>query len=172
MQTSATSYHLADGVLTFYFAPSQNPGSIAYDVHGYLPGQYRALPATIRSAYEPGRFHLGPVNDLRVRAPGEPSTDPYKPTPDELFALGKAHFDAGRIAEAGERARATFRRLHAPRRHRQRRGPHAALDQYSPARLAENRAVLRGRQGKGARAGPYVRPVACDRQGVSRHQRI
>ena len=67
-----------------------------------LPGQYRALPASIRSAYEPGRFHLGPVSELRVRPAGEPGTDPYKPTPDELFARGKAHFDAGRFAEAGE----------------------------------------------------------------------
>ena len=39
---------------------------------------------------------------MRVRAPGEAGTDPYKPTPDELFARGKAHFDAGRLAEAGE----------------------------------------------------------------------
>ncbi len=37
-----------------------------------------------------------------MRAPGEPSTDPYKPTPDELYARGKAHFDAGRFAEAGD----------------------------------------------------------------------
>jgi hypothetical protein len=35
-----------------------------------------------------------------VLAPGEPSTDPYKATPDELYARGKAHFDAGRTAEA------------------------------------------------------------------------
>ena len=33
-------------------------------------------------------------------APGEESTDPYKATPDELYARGKAHFDAGRLAEA------------------------------------------------------------------------
>ena len=26
----------------------------------------------------------------------------YKPTPDEFYARGKAHFDAGRFAEAGE----------------------------------------------------------------------
>jgi alpha-2-macroglobulin len=102
VQTDATSYELADNVLTFYFAPNQNPGAIAYDVHGYLPGQYRALPAAIKSAYEPGRFHLGPVSDLRVRAQGEPNTDPFKPTPDELYALGKVHFDAGRFTEAGE----------------------------------------------------------------------
>ena len=113
VQTTAKSYHLADGILTFYFAPNQNPAVITYDVHGYLPGQYRALPASIKSAYEPGRFHLGQASDLRVRAPGEPSTDPYKPTPDELYALGKGHFDAGRFNEAGEAPRAALRRLHA-----------------------------------------------------------
>ena len=100
--TSATSYDLADGVLTFYFAPDQSQISASYDIYGYLPGQYRALPTSLRSAYEPGRFHLGPVSDLRVRAPGEAGADPYKPTPDELFARGQAHFAAGRLAEAGE----------------------------------------------------------------------
>jgi tetratricopeptide (TPR) repeat protein len=100
VNTSATSYDLADAVLTFYFAPNQYPGVISYDVYGYLPGHYRALPASVRSAYEPGRFHLGPVSELQVSAPGERNTDPYKPTPDELFARGKANFDAGRFAEA------------------------------------------------------------------------
>src|SRR5262249_5059687 len=99
MRTSASSYTLADGVLTLYFPPAVNPGTTTYDVYGYLPGQYRALPALVRSAYEPGRFHLGQPGELRVRAPGEPSTDPYKPTPDELYARGKAHFEAGRFAE-------------------------------------------------------------------------
>jgi len=32
---------------------------------------------------------------------GEMPNDPYKATPDELYARGKAHFDAGRLAEAG-----------------------------------------------------------------------
>ena len=100
IQSQASSHTLADGVLTFYFAPDQYPGTIRYDVSGYLPGQYRALPARIRSAYDPGRSHTGPAGELRVLAPGEPATDPYKATPDELFARGKAHFDAGRLAEA------------------------------------------------------------------------
>jgi len=65
-------------------------------------GQYRSLPTSIKSAYEPGRFHLGPASELHVRAAGEPSTDPYKPTPDELYARGMAHFDAGRLILAGE----------------------------------------------------------------------
>ena len=102
VSTSATSFELADGVLTFYFAPTQNPDVISYDVYGYLPGQYRALPPSIRSAYEPGRFHLGSPSELRVRQAGEPGADPYRPTPDELFARGKAHFDAGRFVEAGD----------------------------------------------------------------------
>ncbi len=102
VNTQASSFELADGVLTLYFPPGVNPGVTTYDVFGYIPGQYRALPASVRSAYEPGRFHLGLPADFRVRQAGEPSTDPYKPTPDELYGRGKAHFDAGRFAEAGE----------------------------------------------------------------------
>ena len=103
VQTSASSYTLADGVLTFYFAPDQNPGGIQYDVYGYLPGQYRALPASVRSAYEPGRFHLGQPGELKVLAPGEKNTDPYSQSPDELYARGKAQFDAGRLRRGGRR---------------------------------------------------------------------
>jgi tetratricopeptide (TPR) repeat protein len=100
VQTSASSFSLADGVLTFYFPPDQNPGAIQYDVHGYLPGQYRALPALVKSAYEPGRFHLGQTGEFKVLAPGEKNTDPYRPSPDELYARGKAHFDGGRYTDS------------------------------------------------------------------------
>jgi uncharacterized protein YfaS (alpha-2-macroglobulin family)/tetratricopeptide (TPR) repeat protein len=100
VETSASSYTLADGVLTFYFPPGTNPGGIQYDVHGYLPGQYRALPASVRSAYEPGRFHIGQPGEFKVLAPGEKNTDPYRMSPDELYARGKAHFDAGRLQQA------------------------------------------------------------------------
>ncbi len=100
VQTTASSYTLADGVLTFYFHPDQNPGDIYYDVYGYLPGKYRTLPAAVRSVYEPGRYHLSQPGELKVLAPGEKNTDPYRQTPDELYARGKLHFDAGRFAEA------------------------------------------------------------------------
>jgi tetratricopeptide (TPR) repeat protein len=102
LSTQASSFEVAGGVLTLYFPPGANPGVTTYDVFGYVPGQYRALPASVRSAYEPGRFHLGQPADFRVRQAGEPNADPYKPTPDELYASGKAHFDAGRFAEAAE----------------------------------------------------------------------
>ena len=102
VQTNATSYALADNVLTFYFAPESLPSQIRYDVSGYLPGRYRALPTKIRAAYDPGVTHMGPVGELQVLAPGEPATDPYKATPDELYARGKALFQGGRLHEAAE----------------------------------------------------------------------
>jgi tetratricopeptide (TPR) repeat protein len=101
VNTQASSYTLANGVLTFYFAPDRYPGMTTYEIYGHVPGQYRALPASVGSAYEPGRYHLGTPSDLRVRLSGEPNTDSYRPTPDELFARGKAHYDAGRYREAG-----------------------------------------------------------------------
>jgi len=100
VQTSASSHTLADGVLTFYFAPDQYPGDVTYDVYGYLPGRFRALPASIRSVYDPGRSHFGPEGTLSVLPPGESPDDPYKATPDELFARGKALFDDGKLAAA------------------------------------------------------------------------
>ncbi len=102
LSTQASSYELADGVLTLYFRPGVFPMTTTYDVYGYIPGKYRTLPTTVRSADEPGRFHIGQPAEFRVRAAGEPGTDSYKPTPDELYARGKADFDAGRFARAAE----------------------------------------------------------------------
>ncbi len=100
VQTTASSFSLADGVLSFYFAPDDGLGPIRYEVSGYLPGRYRALPTQIRGAYDPGRVHMGPAGELTVLAPGEPATDPYRATPDELYARGKALYQAARLAEA------------------------------------------------------------------------
>ncbi len=99
IRSQAGHHTYADGVLTLYFAPDQWPGCV-YDVFGYLPGAYRALPPTLSSAYEPGRRHLGPAGALKVLTPSEKPGDPYRPTPDELYARGKALFDSGRSAEA------------------------------------------------------------------------
>ena len=102
VRSSAGSYTLTDNVLTFYYAPENALGRISYDLAGYLPGQYRALPTKIYSAYDPGTIHLGPSTALKVLTPGEASTDSYRPTPDELYARGKALFEAGRLAESAE----------------------------------------------------------------------
>ncbi len=100
LQSSAVNSTLVDGVLSLYYPPGSFPGAIRYDVYGYLPGEYRASPTRFRSAYDPGEQHLGPVGTLRVLSPGETPNDPYRATPDELLARGKAHFDAGRFHEA------------------------------------------------------------------------
>src|SRR5262245_17115999 len=102
VQTAAHHYEVGDGVIRFYFAPDQEPGQTWYDVFGYLPGQYRTVPPILASAYDPGRRVMpsAGVYDLKVLAPGEEKTDPYKPTPRELYARGKAHFDAGRFDRA------------------------------------------------------------------------
>ncbi|WP_435019038.1 MG2 domain-containing protein [Tundrisphaera sp. TA3] len=102
VKSAATSFTQVDNVLTFYYAPDRPPGRIEYDVFGYLPGEYRTLPVKVHGAYDPGAIHLGQPGSLKVRTADEPATDPYRPTPDELFARGKALFDAGRLAEAGK----------------------------------------------------------------------
>ncbi|MGE3818335.1 MAG: tetratricopeptide repeat protein, partial [Isosphaeraceae bacterium] len=110
VQTSAARHEVADDTIRFYFSPDQNPGQSSYDVFGYLPGQYRSLPPWISSAYEPGRRHMARegVYDLKVLAPGEKNTDPYRPTPSELYARGKALYDAGQLDEAAEPLEALF----------------------------------------------------------------
>ncbi|WZP00456.1 MG2 domain-containing protein [Isosphaeraceae bacterium EP7] len=108
VKSSAQSHTYADGLITFYFGPDDYPGTIEYDIAGYLPGKYRTLPTKIRSAYEPGRVHLGKPGEITVIAPGEPTTDPYRPTPDELYARGKALFDEGKIAESAAPLEALF----------------------------------------------------------------
>ncbi len=174
VQTTANLYTLADGVLTFYFAPDQWPNSMRYDVYGEIPGRYRALPASIRSAYDPGRVHLAaPPATSAFSVPGESANDPYKATPDELYARSKAQYDAGRLdAALRQAAGGAVQRLHAPRRRPEGRGPDALAHQHQAIQRPQGRPVLRGREGEGPRAGHHVRRLARDRPRVSRYQRI
>ena len=100
LQTNASAHTLADGVLTLAFAPESFASVVEYELAGSLPGEYRALPTKLRNAADPGMVHLGPVGALKVLAPGEPATDPYRATPDELIARGRALAAAGKFAEA------------------------------------------------------------------------
>lgn len=101
VQSSALYHQEDDGKLVFFFAPGQYPGTIRYELYGVIPGEYRALPTKICSAYDPGKLHLGPAGGLKVLSPGEAPNDPYRPTPDELLARGKALHELGRLPEAG-----------------------------------------------------------------------
>ncbi len=100
LQSGASLYTISDGVLTLYFPDFPPFISARYELRGDLPGRYRVLPASIRAADDPGRGDFGKEAELSVLAPGAPTTDIYRPTPDELFDRGKRHFDAGRLAEA------------------------------------------------------------------------
>ena len=100
VRSSASRVEQADGAISFYFAPDQLSRYVYYDIVGTTEGDYRSLPPELSSAYDPTRRHLGQPGQLKVLPAGERSTDPYKPTPDELYARGKTLFDAGRGAEA------------------------------------------------------------------------
>ena len=43
---------------------------IRFDVHGYLPGHYRAGPTMIRDAYQPERLAVSSVKELDRAAAG------------------------------------------------------------------------------------------------------
>ncbi len=82
---------------------------IEFTLIGALPGEYRALPAVMRSIYAPGRLHMSAAAPtLSVLARGEAADrSKYRPTPDELFHLGQAKFAAGER----EAARALLQKL-------------------------------------------------------------
>jgi uncharacterized protein YfaS (alpha-2-macroglobulin family)/tetratricopeptide (TPR) repeat protein len=91
----------ADTVPDFAIAGGSGAaGAISYDVHGYLPGDYRTTPTIVRNAYRPDQMAVAKVKDLKVLALGQKSPDKYQLTPRELYELGKRHFDKGQLAEA------------------------------------------------------------------------
>ncbi len=71
-----------------------------YDVYGEIPGRYRPARLDPQAWRDPGRVHLRPRQRLPRARPGESANDPYKATPDELYARGKAQYDAGRLDAA------------------------------------------------------------------------
>ena len=136
------------------------------------PGQYRALPAALRDAYEPGRSHLGPAGRARACSrPGETSTDPYKATPDELYARGKALFDAGRLAEAAAPLEALFGGYTLRDDVAKDAARMLLIDPHPGLRPPQGRPVLRGPQGEGPRAGHPLRRDPGRRPGLPRHRR-
>ena len=108
VQTSASLYTESDGVLTFFFAADRPDASARYELRGDLPGRYRVLPTSIRGADDPARGDFGKEAELSVLAPGAPTTDVYRPTPDELYDRGKRHFEASRLDEAAAPLEALF----------------------------------------------------------------
>ncbi|MEX0586660.1 MAG: tetratricopeptide repeat protein, partial [Pirellulales bacterium] len=86
-------YELSPGAITFYVGSRRVVERIHYEVYGYLPGSYRAAPTVVRNAYRPDKLAAATPAPLTVLPLGAPSADPYRLTPQELYELGKRHFD-------------------------------------------------------------------------------
>ena len=92
----------AGGKVAFYFEPNRSLSTISYRIAGYAPGEYRVLPPVLKDALDPGQMIVGAPSQLKLLAPGETSSEPYRMNDGELFGLGKAYFDDTRKPEALE----------------------------------------------------------------------
>ena len=86
-------FEIVPGAITFYVGSRRGIETIRYELHGYLPGSYRAAPTVVRNAYRPDQMAISTPKPLAVLARGVQSADPYRLTPQELFELGKRHFE-------------------------------------------------------------------------------
>lgn len=94
-------FEIAPGAITFYVGNRQYIEPIRFDVHGYLPGQYRAAPTVIRDPYRPEQLAAALPAPLAVLPLGSASGDEYKLSPQELYEFGKRMFAKGDLKNAG-----------------------------------------------------------------------
>ncbi|MGE3172842.1 MAG: MG2 domain-containing protein [Planctomycetota bacterium] len=95
--------------LVFYFRDEVSSATVGYALQARYPGAYRVLPGEVYSAQRPELRGHGPTAELAVRAPGDTRRDDYRLTPDELFWLGKAEFDAAQAMTGAPRKAALER---------------------------------------------------------------
>lgn len=89
--------------LTFYFREGNTSATVEYELQARFPGEYRVLPTRVYGALRPDLLVQGTPGALAIRAVGQGENDAYRETPDELFHIGKALFEAGDLAGAGVR---------------------------------------------------------------------
>jgi tetratricopeptide (TPR) repeat protein len=94
-------FEIGPGAITFYVGNRQHPGTIRYELYGYLPGKYRAGPTVIRNAHRPEQLVVSKPKSLGVLPLGGKSADEYKLTPQELYELGKHFFNKKEMKTAG-----------------------------------------------------------------------
>jgi uncharacterized protein YfaS (alpha-2-macroglobulin family)/TolA-binding protein len=95
-------YEITPGAITFFIGSRRHAGSIHFDVHGYLPGDYRAGPTLVRDAYAIDQIAVAPAKSLSVLPFGEKSQDAYKLSPRELYDLGQRLYEKKDLKGAAE----------------------------------------------------------------------
>jgi len=95
-------FEISPGAITFYVGSRRYVGDIHYQLRGYLPGKFRAGPTQIRNAYRPEQLAVFEPKPLEVLPLGATSSDEYRLTPQELYELGKRHFEQGNLQIAGK----------------------------------------------------------------------
>ncbi|HXT61180.1 MAG TPA: alpha-2-macroglobulin family protein, partial [Pirellulales bacterium] len=94
-------FEVSPGAITFYVGSRHYVQAIHFDVHGYLPGEYRAAPTIVRDPYRASQLAVSQPKSLAVLPLGAKSGDEYKLTPQELYEFGKRMFAKGDLKTAG-----------------------------------------------------------------------
>lgn len=104
------SYALLPGRLLVYLDDGRAGAWIDLTLTGIHPGEYRVLPATIRSLERPQVFSTGAVMQMRVLPRGVATEEPYDPSPDEQYELGRRAFENGDRELARVQLQSLYRR--------------------------------------------------------------
>ncbi len=84
-------YEIVPGAIRFFVGQRVGRFDLKYGLVGYEPGEYRAVPTSVRSHDVPDRMAVSKPTPLTVLARGEKSVDEYRLTPLELFEYGKQY---------------------------------------------------------------------------------
>ncbi len=95
-------YEISPGGITFYVGRQRQSGVIRYELHGVLPGQYRAAPTLVRNAHRPEQMSVTEAASLAVIPAGQESIDPYRLTPAELLELGTHYYQKKQYEQAAK----------------------------------------------------------------------
>ncbi len=99
-------YEIGPAGITFHVIHSERVGTIRYELVAEAEGTYRTGPTLMRHAHRAGGLYSsGGSFTLEVLPRGAESADPYRLTPDELYALGKHHFRHQQYQQAEEHLR-------------------------------------------------------------------
>lgn len=101
-------FEIAPDKLTFYLREGQSYAVFEYELQARFAGSYRVLPPRASGALRPDLVAYGEPATFQVLPAGTASTDSWRATPDELYALGKHAFDHGDFTAAAEHLRPLF----------------------------------------------------------------